>query len=75
MCLCVGTTIVPMLVFIVGNAFFMFLDLTGKPAFMLKYKIQEDKGVPVRVLMKYIIEHVCVCILCVSTCVCVCVCV
>ena len=33
--------------FIAANTFFMILDLTGKPAALLKYKIQEDKGVPV----------------------------
>ena len=33
--------------FVVANTFFMVLDLTGKPAALLKYKIQEDKGVPV----------------------------
>ena len=27
--------------------FFTYLDLTGKPAALLKYKIQEEKGVPV----------------------------
>jgi len=34
-------------VFIVANVFFMVLDLTGKPAALMKYKIQADKGVPV----------------------------
>ena len=34
-------------VFVLVNSFFAFLDLTGKPAFLLKYKIQEAKSVPV----------------------------
>lgn len=36
--------------FILSNVFFIFLDLTGKPEFLLKYKIQEEKGIPVREL-------------------------
>ena len=44
-----------MFTFIVGNIFFLVLDLTGKPACILKYKIQEEKGVPVSVC-------VCVCV-------------
>ena len=35
-------------VFILANAFFTFVDITGRPSFMLQYKIQEDKNVPVR---------------------------
>ena len=38
---------IPFLVYLVSNAFFTYLDLTGKPAALLKYKIQEEKGVPV----------------------------
>ena len=34
-------------VFIVVNSFFAFLDLTGKPEWLVKYKIQEAKTVPV----------------------------
>ena len=40
---------IPFVVFFSGNFFLIFLDLTGKPAALLKYKIQEDKGVPVSV--------------------------
>jgi len=29
------------------NLAFMYLDLTGKPRFLLKYKIQKDKNIPV----------------------------
>ena len=43
----VGSSMVPMVVFIVGNIFFLILDLTGKPAALLKYRIQEEKSVPV----------------------------
>ena len=32
---------------ILFNVFLMFLDLTGKPAFLLRYKIQDAKEVPV----------------------------
>lgn len=35
------------IVYVASNAFFTYLDLTGKPAALLKYKIQEEKGVPV----------------------------
>ena len=35
-------------VFILANVFFTFVDLTAWPKFMLRYKIQEDKNVPVR---------------------------
>lgn len=44
---CLGSCVVPLMTFLAGNAFFLVLDLTGRPGFMLKYKIQEDKGVPV----------------------------
>ncbi len=36
-------------VFVFVNSFFAVLDLTGKPAFLVKYKIQEAKTVPVSV--------------------------
>ena len=36
-----------MVVFVLSNVFFAFVDLTGMPAFLLKYKIQEEKSVPV----------------------------
>ena len=52
-CLCLnthaGSTVVPLTTFVIGNIFFVVLDLTGKPSVMLKYKIQEDKHVPVSV--------------------------
>lgn len=37
-------------VFVLMNIPFAVLDLTGFPAFLLKYKIQDDKKVPVRQL-------------------------
>ncbi|KAL8587616.1 hypothetical protein ACOMHN_045305 [Nucella lapillus] len=43
----VGTTTFTFLVFWLSNAFLMVLDLTGRPAALLRYKIQPDKNVPV----------------------------
>ena len=34
-------------VFWLSNLFFILLDITGRPAFLLKYKIQADKNTPV----------------------------
>ncbi len=42
-----GVTLLGIATFIVVNVFFMVLDLTGKPSVFLKYKIQEEKAVPV----------------------------
>jgi len=42
-----GSALVLSSVFWVTNAFFMFLDLTGKPSFLIKYKIDQHKNVPV----------------------------
>ena len=39
-----AATLVP---FILGNIFYTIVDLTGKPAWVLQYKIQEEKAVPV----------------------------
>ncbi len=39
--------IVTNVVFVLVNSFFAFLDLTGRPAFLVKYKIQEAKALPV----------------------------
>lgn len=84
--MCVGTTVVPLMTFVVGNVFFVVLDLTGKPACMLKYKIQEEKGVPVsnirRIGVVCVVSSACVsmymlclCVcLCIHTSVCLCVC-
>ena len=30
------------------NAFLLYIDVTGKPEFLQRYKIQEEKNVPVR---------------------------
>ena len=35
------------LMFAVANSFFALIDLTGKPEALLKYKIQDEKTVPV----------------------------
>lgn len=53
---CTGVSLVPFVVFVVGNVFFVILDLTGKPSAMLKYKIQEEKAVPVSLLLHNIEE-------------------
>ncbi|XP_069131477.1 fatty acid hydroxylase domain-containing protein 2-like [Argopecten irradians] len=42
-----GTTIFTFVVFWAGNILLLILDTTGWPAFLLKYKIQEDQNVPV----------------------------
>ena len=42
-----GTTLYGYIVYILVNVFFSIVDLTGKPAFLKKYKIQEDKNFPV----------------------------
>ena len=42
-----GTTLYGYVVYILVNVFFSIVDLTGKPAFLKKYKIQEDKNFPV----------------------------
>ncbi|XP_078480996.1 zinc finger protein isoform X2 [Ciona intestinalis] len=43
----IGTSLVLFLSFCAVNSFFMFLDFTGKPKFLHKYKIQKDKNIPV----------------------------
>ncbi|XP_018673354.2 fatty acid hydroxylase domain-containing protein 2-like [Ciona intestinalis] len=42
-----GTSLVHTISFLIGNLFYMYVDYTGKPAWMLKYKIQKDKHFPV----------------------------
>ena len=44
-----GTNAVGAITYWVGSAFFTFVDLTGKPAWVLRYKIQDNKQVPVSV--------------------------
>ena len=41
-------------VFASANLFFAVLDLTGKPEFLLKYKMQDEKNVPVSYLHSWI---------------------
>lgn len=43
----VATPLMGLVLFISCNAFFAFLDLTGKPQVLMKYKIQDNKNVPV----------------------------
>ena len=45
-----ATQVFGFVIFIACNLFFAVLDLTGKPGFLLKYKIQEEKQIPVRIL-------------------------
>ncbi|XP_066271951.1 fatty acid hydroxylase domain-containing protein 2-like isoform X2 [Branchiostoma lanceolatum] len=42
-----GTLLVPSLVFWLVNGFLLVVDVTGQPAALLRYKIQEEKNVPV----------------------------
>ncbi|KAJ8297670.1 hypothetical protein KUTeg_024201 [Tegillarca granosa] len=42
-----GTTLITMSVFWIANAFLIALDVTGKPAFLLRYKIQSDQNCPI----------------------------
>ncbi len=51
----VGSSVIPIIVYLASNIFFTYLDLTGRPAALLKYKIQEEKGVPVRILRAHLI--------------------
>lgn len=44
------TTIYSLLIYTLANMIFLFVDLTGKPAFFKRYKIQEDKNFPVSAL-------------------------
>lgn len=46
-----GTFIVQLIAFFVGNSIFFFLDLTGRPKFLQKYKIQERKNSSKQVFM------------------------
>ena len=50
-----GSPLAGFIVFVVVNLLFGFLDLTGRPRALLKYKIQENKPVPVS---KYIFNCV-----------------
>lgn len=44
----VGTNLTLFSAFWFLNAFFLFVDITGQPSFVLKYKIQENINVPVQ---------------------------
>ncbi|XP_070552709.1 fatty acid hydroxylase domain-containing protein 2-like [Ptychodera flava] len=43
---CVGSWAAPILTYFIVNSFLLTIDLTGKPKFLHKYKIQMDKNVP-----------------------------
>ncbi|XP_033125808.1 fatty acid hydroxylase domain-containing protein 2-like [Anneissia japonica] len=43
----IGTNLVACITFWALNAFFLFMDITGRPAFLRRYKIQEGKNDPV----------------------------
>lgn len=42
-----GSVLASFAIFVLVNSFFAFVDLTGKPRWIRKYKIQPDKNVPV----------------------------
>ncbi len=44
-----GSFSISLTTYVLGNLFFLVVDLTGKPAAILKYKIQEEKHVPVSI--------------------------
>lgn len=46
--------IIGVLAFLIVNLPFAFLDLTGRPRTLLKYKIQEEKPVPVSVMFFHV---------------------
>merc|ERR1711884_818818 len=54
-----GTTIVTTVFFWIAASGYMFVDLTGRPAFIFKYKIQPEKNSPLEMkkLMK-VVRHV-----------------
>ena len=43
-----GSALSSVACFVVFNAVFLFCDITGKPTWLLKYKVQEGKNEPVR---------------------------
>ena len=49
-CLFLGTTVVTAIVFWLSNLLFISLDLLGFPSFLLKYKVQDEKQVQLRVI-------------------------
>lgn len=44
-----GFYLVPGIFYMLYSSFLAYIDLTGKPKFLAKYKIQEDKNVPLKV--------------------------
>jgi methylsterol monooxygenase len=45
-----GTQVIGVGTYVIANGFFMFVDLTGKPHQLHKYKIQENVNIPVRII-------------------------
>lgn len=50
-CCCLGTNVVSFVVFWLFNAFYLFVDLTGWPKWVLQYKIQDGTNQPVNHLL------------------------
>ena len=48
-----GTLIVTNATYWGVNSLFMILDVTNKPKFLTKYKMQEDKNVPVSTYIQH----------------------
>lgn len=42
----IATTFFTVSIFWLANCFFLFIDLTGSPSFLLNYKVQPDKNTP-----------------------------
>ncbi|XP_058483923.1 fatty acid hydroxylase domain-containing protein 2 [Solea solea] len=54
-----GTMLMPTLVFWIPNALLLFVDVTGKPSFITRYRIQMDKNNPVdRVKLRHAVKTV-----------------
>jgi len=47
LCICEATVIISCSVFWFFNALLMILDITGRPHYLLRFKIQEGKNQPV----------------------------
>ena len=45
-----GNNLVLILSFWILNGLLLIVDVTGKPDWLIKYKVQEDQNVPVRII-------------------------
>ena len=53
-----GSSALASLSYVLCNAFFVFMDITGRPNWIIKYKIQKDKNIPVSIhLIILIVSH------------------